>query len=382
VSSSRRLATALAAALAGALAVTMPVTSAGASSTVRTAPKPAARPAVPRFDHVVEVVLENEGATATFEASGSGTSGLQAVRRMGVYIPHFYGVGHASLDNYIAAFGAEQPNANTEADCLGHAFDSCTYPASVPTLGALLDAKGLSWKVYSEGMDGAPGGHNCLYPPDTSQPDFYQGPGTNGYTTRHNPAPWFDSVRLHGGNDVYCRAHNVDLTRLWVDAAKSSTLPTYSFIQPDTCHDGHDDSPASGGCSADPEGPTAPTGVAAINAWLPSFVRRLTTSKAWDARSLLIVTFDEGAGSDTSGCTPCQDGSAGGRIGAVVISGLVAHPGTVDTTWSGDHYSVLRTLETAWGLPTLESRAVSAAAAATVHDGNRGVRPLTGIWKS
>lgn len=49
-------------------------------------------------------------------------------------------------------------------------------------------------------------------------------------------------------------------------------------------------------------------------------------------------------------------------------------------SWRGDHYALLRTLEVAWGLPTLKSKAVSAAAAAKVHDGDEGVRPLTGVW--
>jgi hypothetical protein len=258
-------------------------------------------------------------------------------------------------------------------------YQSCIYPASVPTLGALLDRAHLSWRVYSEGMTGAPGGHNCLHAPVRQLPDPYQGPGAGGYATRHNPAPWFDSVLTHGGSEAYCQSHNVDLTRLWTDARSSRTLPAWSFVQPDTCHDGHDDSAAEGGCTFDPEGPSAATGVAAIDAWLPGFVHRLTTSRAWDARSLLVITFDEG--SDNTGCRPCRDGSAGGRVGALLIGGAIARPGAVDRAWHGDHYAMLRTFEAAWGLPTLKSRAVSRAAAATVHDGDPGVHPLTNVWR-
>jgi hypothetical protein len=53
----------------------------------------------------------------------------------------------------------------------------------------------------------------------------------------------------------------------------------------------------------------------------------------------------------------------------------------VITSWQGDHYSLLRTWEAAWHLPTLKSRAASKAAAAVVHDGDPHVTPITGIWK-
>ena len=336
-------------------------------------------PAVPRFDHVVEVILENESATATFEDPSN--SALQRLKAKGVYFPQYYAAGHASLDNYIALFGAEQPDTATEADCLGMAYDSCWYPATVPTLGALFDSKRLPWKVYSEGMDGAPAGHSCLHGPAPQLPDPYQGPLTNGYATRHNPAPWFQSVTTKGGSEAYCQAHSVDLTQLWHDAQSPRTLPAWSFVEPDTCHDGHDDQTAQGGCAADPEGPAYPSGVAAIDAWLPGFVHQLTTSPGWDSHSLLVITFDEAGATDTSGCASCHDTSAGGRVGMLLLSGLLKHPGTVYSGWQGDHYGLDRTVEAAFGLPTLKSKAVSASAGALVHDGDPGVKPLTGIWK-
>jgi hypothetical protein len=61
---------------------------AGASGAAR-------KPAVPRFSHVVYVVLENMNASSTFEGSPT----LKALRRKGVYIPGFWAEGHASLSN-------------------------------------------------------------------------------------------------------------------------------------------------------------------------------------------------------------------------------------------------------------------------------------------
>jgi hypothetical protein len=336
-------------------------------------------PTLPRFSHVVVVFLENESATASFE-DPTGAPHLAALRRKGLYAPHYYGVGHNSLSNYQAVFAGVEPTATGKADCLGYTYGQCVFPASVPTLGALLGRAHLPWKVYSEGMTGAPGGHDCLHAIDRHLPDTYQGPLANGYAARHNPAVWFDSVLLKDTNESYCRAHSVDLERLWADARSSSTLPTWSFVEPDTCHDAHDTGPL---CALDPEGATQNGGIEAFDTWVPNFVQRLTSSPAWDRDSLLVLTADEGQtvyNADNSGCTPCHDRSAGGRIGALFLGGRVAHPGTT-TSWYGDHYSLLRTWESAWGLPTLKSRAATPAAAATVHDGDPGVRPLTGVWR-
>jgi len=321
--------------LAGTAVSSAVLDSAGAATSLRPGTH-----GVPELSHVVVVFLENESATATFE-DATAAPALAALRKQGSYVPDYFGAGHASLDNYIAAFSAEQPDTDTEGDCLGMAPDSgCTYPPSVPTLATTLDKAGRSWKVYSEGMLGAPGGHNCLHSPSLSVPDPYQGPGANGYATRHNPAPWFHSVLDQGTNESYCQSHSVDLTQLSTDEQSPSTLPRWSFVEPDTCHDGHDDQGgSSGGCALDPEGPSAPSGVAAINAWLPGFVKGLTSSPAWDSRSVLVVTFDEGAGTDTAGCTPCHDTSAGGRIGALFLGAPVKRGFT--STWNGDHYGLL-----------------------------------------
>jgi hypothetical protein len=371
----------------------------GSPAQAQTAAPSFARAAVPHFDHVVVTFMENEDATSTFE-DPSAAPNLAALRRLGSYLPDYYGVGHASLDNYIALFGGEQPTTDTEGDCLGDAVQDCEFPASVPTLGSSLDAAKDSWKIYSEGEDevgvaGAAIGHSCLHQADPTLPDAYQGPGTAGYATRHNPAMWYDSVIDKGatvtagvaGNSTYCDAHSVDYTQLATDDQSPTTLPTFSFVQPDTCHDGHDDSQEEGYCTLDPEGATAPYGVAAINDWLGNgakggtgFVSSLLDSPAWRSGSnLLVITFDEaiasGTGADATGCTPCHDGSDGGRIGAIMI-GTGVKAGYV-STYRGDHYGLLRTIEDSERLPTLSSQAVSAAAASTVHDG--AATPITDV---
>jgi hypothetical protein len=61
---------------------------------------------------------------------------------------------------------------------------------------------------------------------------------------------------------------------------------------------------------------------------------------------VIFLTYDEG--NDRSGCC---GGAAGGQI-ATVVAGPTARRGAVSSL-EYDHYSILRTIEQAWGLPLL-----------------------------
>ena len=80
---------------------------------------------------------------------------------LGVFVPNYYAVGHASLDNYIAMISGQAPNPRTEADCGGKFEDftqtstgpyeqaigsGCVYPLAVQTLAGQLEGAGESWK--------------------------------------------------------------------------------------------------------------------------------------------------------------------------------------------------------------------------------------------
>lgn len=328
-----------------------------------------AAPSVPHFSHVIVVFVENESATNTFEAGAANAPYFTQLRNSNAYIPGYYGVGHASLDNYLAVFSGQQPTLLTTHDCEGVPWGQCVYPSSIPTIATLLDAAGLSWRVYSEGMEGVPAiGGPCLHPASRDAPDSFDGVDTNGYVLHHNPAVYFDSVLADGGSEAYCDEHNVDLSHLYQDLQSPAALPAFSFVEPDFCHDGV----PAGTCPSPPEGPNYPSGVPGIEKFLQGFVRTVTTSPGWDSRSALFVTFDEATPTDTSGCASCGDSSAGGRVGAVVVSPLAKASFT--SSWQGDHYGLLRTVEAGFGLSTLSQTAPSA------QDGDRGVQPVSGVW--
>src|SRR5689334_968899 len=70
--------------------------------------------ALPKPQHVFIIVLENEGYDVTFGAN-SGALYLNALARNGALLKNYYGIGHNSLDNYIAMVSGQAPNPATQA---------------------------------------------------------------------------------------------------------------------------------------------------------------------------------------------------------------------------------------------------------------------------
>ena len=120
----------------------------------------------------------------------------------------------------------------------------------------------------------------------------------DGYATRHDPLVYFHSVI---DNAAYCDAHVVPLgpvggtlatsvrggSGLQVDLKKVSTTPDFSFIVPNLCSDGHDYP-----CVNQQSGASA---AADIDAFLQTWVPRITSSPAFKQNGLLEITFDEAA---------------------------------------------------------------------------------------
>ena len=198
---------------------------------------PVARPAtIPRFDHIVVVVLENHSYA---DIIGQGTSApfLNRLASSAAVLTQSYAITHPSEPNYLALF-----SGSTQ----GLTDDSCPHSYSRPNLASALLANGHSFVGYSEDLP-SPGFSGCA---------------SGAYARKHNP--WVDFSALSN-------AVNQPMTTFPRDFAK---LPTVSFVIPNLDHDMHDGSVAEG------------------DAWLQShlqgYLRWSTTHN-----SLLIVTTDE-----------------------------------------------------------------------------------------
>ncbi len=269
-----------------------------------------AAPAGPKPGHVFIIVLENEGYNVTFGAK-SPAAYLKALAQQGALLPNYYGIGHNSLDNYIAMVSGQAPNPATQADCRsfvnfaatgmtkdGQAIGTgCVYPSSVLTIADQLEAKGngLSWKGYMEDMGNHPDresatcGHPVIGQPDGT------GKAVDGdqYASRHDPFVYFHSII----DRPTCAAHVVNLSALESDLQDLKTTPNYAFITPNLCHDGHDGTDGDMKCV---DG--KPGGLVAADQFLADTVPKILASPAYQHDGLLIVTFDEADTGDARAC--------------------------------------------------------------------------------
>ncbi len=300
------------------------------------------------FDHVVVLVLENENFKVTWDPQVAPyLNGLKG--EQGVFLDHYYATGHASLDNYIAMVSGQPDHPLTGSDCLAVSLWVCAQPQSLlqggRNLADQLEDSEVSWKGYMDSMPGA-----CFhqdYSPTVLTPDPYQGDSTTGpagnYADRHNPFLYFDDIV---GDDDRCQEHVRPYSELAADIDAdplNGTLPNFSFITPDTCHDGHDATCADG----------SPGGMPRADQWLseqvPPLLEYLTAHNG-----LLLITLDENGFTDPELPPGCCSGGLGGvlpgfggRVGLLALGADIAHK---TETASYDHMSLLRTIESSFGI--------------------------------
>ena len=318
----------------------------------------------PPIKHVFTIVLENKGYDETFGPSSPAKYLSRTLPSQGALLTQYYGTAHHSLANYIAMASGQSPTPDTQADCpLYRDFlpgtptsdgqyvgQGCVYPAQVKTIADQLDARGLGWKGYMEDMGNAPGESATCAHPAFNTPDQTQSarPG-DGYAAKHDPFVYFHSL-LDSGS---CDRNVVALSKLTTDLQSAATTPSYAFITPNLCNDGHDYP-----CTNQPSGASA---LADIDAFLETWVPKITAAQAYKENGLIEIVFDEAANSETEACCeeqpgpgsplPGITGPGGGRVGAVLLSPFIK-AGTVSAT-SYNHYSSLATWETLFGVGRL-----------------------------
>jgi hypothetical protein len=321
---------------------------------------------VPQIKHLFVIALENEDAETSFGANPPAPYLGTTLREAGAYIPNYYGIGHESLDNYVAMVSGQPPNLQTQSDCQvytemlpgtqredGVALgQGCVFPRGVRTVANQLESNGLRWRGYMQDMaNSVPAGEpaTCRHPAIGAIDPTQKARAADQYAARHNPFVYFHSII----DFPTCQENDVDLGQLPPDLASASATPNYAFITPDLCSDGHDETCAN---------PALPAGFAGIDAFLREWVPRIEASAAYHDQGAILVTFDESASGAASCCnepigpnTPNNGGpeygSGGGRVGAVMISPCIK-PGTVTQT-PYNHYSFLRWVEDDFGLSHL-----------------------------
>jgi phosphatidylinositol-3-phosphatase len=214
----------------------------------------------------------------------------------------------ASFSQSYAITHPSQPNyiALFSGSTQGVTSDDCPKTFSGSSLGSQLIAAGLTFTGYSESMPG----------------NGYTGCSSGNYKRKHNS--WVDFSAVPAASNLTYAS--------FPSSSGYAALPTVAFVTPNMCNDMHDCSIATG------------------NSWLQS---HLDAYAQWAKthNSLLIVTFDE-------------DNSLSLNHIYTTFAGAHVAPGTYSEKIT--HYTVLRTIEAAYGLSAL--------------GGAASVSPVTDVW--
>jgi phospholipase C len=309
---------------------------------------------VPRFAHIFVIIEENKD----FDQILGGVDAPQIATLAKTYgnATRFYGEVHPSEGNYVALLSGDtngihdddpwycKPGA-IEPTCAGAGKEANYEDHTVhgPGLADQILAARLTWKAYLENLP-APGSLAFI----ASDPSLDDGtPKTALYAAKHAGFVNFASVQ----SDPHREDHLVGFDQLQADL-KSGHLPHFALIVPNQCNEMH----GLIGARVPPDclASNKPALIRRGDAEIGRLVAELQATAAWRGRdnAAIIITFDEGAGGERSGCcavTPeAPSNFGGGHIPTLVLTNHGPR-GLVDDT-PYNHYSLLRTIEDAFGI--------------------------------
>ena len=238
----------------------------------------------------------------------------------------YFGVTHPSQPNYIAGTSGSTNGVPNDND----------ITIDVPNIVDQLESHGKSWKGYMQSFSlcATPLDHAC---------------GNQLYERKHNPFVSYLDVQSSAAR----LAKIVDFSQFATDLA-NDTVPNYSWISPDQCHDMH----GRGATPADPcDFSQIPALIQTGDSFLAQTVGAIMASRAWREKSLIFIVWDEsdftGTGpfgfGDTSGC--CDSNPGGGHVVGLVISNSLPSPRTSNTSYN--HFSMLATIQDVFHLGCL-----------------------------
>jgi hypothetical protein len=301
---------------------------------------------IPSYQHIVEIMMENT-SYSTIIGNPLAPSINTLANTYGLATDYF-GVTHPSEPNYMANwagdyFGVQDDNqfyctpamANTDPNCAGTTVD---HTINAPSLGDQLTAAGKTWKGYFQNLPPIPSSGLIMTGPNANGPYTFKYPNNTValYASKHNPFLNFTGTQT-------ALANMVPDTQLATDLAKNK-LANFSLVVPDQCHDMHGTTPCS-----DTNGL-----ISAGDTYVGNTVTAIMSSKTWTTgRDAIVVTWDEDDYSDQgqpgTGC--CGADPGGGHVVTIVITNKGSYPIADGTAYN--HYSLLKSYEAAFGLPTL-----------------------------
>ncbi|MEA2153817.1 MAG: phosphatidylinositol-3-phosphatase [Solirubrobacteraceae bacterium] len=247
---------------------------------------------------VVVLVLENAEYDEVIGSSSAPYANSLA-RRYGL-MTRSYAIRHPSLPNYLALTSGSTHRITS--DCTDCAVSSANVVDQ-------LEGAGISWKAYLE---------------DVPRPCFL-GAASGGYAKKHNPFAYYTDI-------VRSPARCERLTGFSALAGdlRGGRLPTYVWISPNLCDDGHD------------------CGVGAADRFLARSVPALLGELG--PQGFLVLQWDEGT-SDRGCCGVAEGGHVATIVAGPQVRAGARSPAPIDS------YGVLGSIEQALGLAPLAGAA-------------------------
>ncbi len=215
---------------------------------------------------------------------------------------------HPSEPNYIWLEAGGNLGITNDSD------PSANHKANTDHLVTQLETAGVTWKHYVEDITGT----TC---PLTS---------SGLYGAKHSPMVFFDDVtNTNSPTSARCIAHIRPYTELAGDLTMNK-IAQYNFITPNLCNDMH------GALQC------ATNNIQTGDTWLSVLVPKIQASQAYIDGGAIFITWDESEGGDHP-------------VGMIVLSksAKVGYMNSLAYT----HSSMLRTVETVFGVPFLRDAA-------------------------
>jgi hypothetical protein len=276
----------------------------------------------PQYDHVFLILDENLSYS---QVIGSPVAPeINALAGDYGIATHYTGVGDPSEPNYVGMLGGSTFGITDDNPYFwpGHTVNQ-------PNLMSQLEAAGKTWKAYLQGIPYA-GYRGYCYPAKClGIPD-----ADSLYRAKHNGIVNFADMQTPAEF-----AKQVPYTQFATDLA-SGNVPNFSYIIPDECEDIHGAPPFctdNGKAGSVDQNWLIATGDAVVG----SLVGQITSSPLWQSgNNAIVLTSDEGNNKNQT-------------VATVVIT---SHgPRGVKDNTGYNHYSLLASLEAAFGLGCLQN---------------------------
>lgn len=245
------------------------------------------------FDRVITVIFENKNYSDVLRQPF-----FSQLAKNGAHFSNFMGLVHPSQPNYIALTSGSLQNVKNDL----------VVNLDVTNVIDLLEAQGISWKIYAEDYPG-----NC-----------FTGVSKLGYARKHNPFISYMNIQKNPS-----RCANIVNASEFDQDAENNALAQYVFYIPNNKNNGHD------------------TDLSYADKWFSQKFSKYVSNNLFMEKTILVSTFDESE--PKASINQIYTSIVGSTVKPAVYSDAL------------NAYSVLKLIEDNWSLGNLGREDVKAS---------------------